>query len=51
VIGLAAIDHDAHSSALARIARLLADTGRLNALQQAASPPEIRHVIREYERA
>lgn len=49
VIGLAAVDHDAHSGALARLARMLADADRMRALQEATSAAGIRRIISEYE--
>ncbi|GAA4156855.1 PTS sugar transporter subunit IIA [Actinomadura keratinilytica] len=49
VIGLAAVDHDAHSGALAKLARMLADAGRMRALQDATSAAEVRRLISEYE--
>lgn len=49
VIGLAAVDHDGHSSALSRLARLLSDPGRLERLTAATGAAEIHHTISEYE--
>ncbi|TDC53663.1 PTS sugar transporter subunit IIA [Actinomadura sp. KC345] len=49
VIGLAAVDHDAHSGALARLARMLADADRMRALHEATSAAGIRRIISEYE--
>lgn len=49
VIGLAAVDHDAHSGALARLARMLADADRMRELQEATSAAGIRRIISEYE--
>src|SRR5690625_988951 len=49
VIGLAAVDHDCHSAALSRLARLLADPDRLAHLSTATSSAEIHGTISEYE--
>ncbi|MBV2365635.1 PTS sugar transporter subunit IIA [Streptomonospora nanhaiensis] len=49
VVGLAAVDHDGHSSALSRLARLLADPARLDRLVRATSAQEIHTTITEYE--
>ena len=49
VVGLAAIDHDGHSSALSRLARMLADPARLEALKSASAPEQVRSVITKYE--
>ncbi|TDC97206.1 PTS sugar transporter subunit IIA [Actinomadura sp. 7K507] len=49
VIGLAAVDHDAHSGALARLARMLADADRMGALREATSAAGVRRLISEYE--
>ncbi|CAM3942117.1 PTS sugar transporter subunit IIA [Nocardiopsis rhodophaea] len=49
VIGLAAVDHDAHSSALSRLARMLADRGRQEKLRSAATPEQVHTLITEYE--
>ncbi|GAA4892054.1 PTS sugar transporter subunit IIA [Streptomonospora salina] len=49
VIGLAAVDHDGHSSALSRLARMLSDPGRLARLTEATDPAEIHRTISEYE--
>ncbi|QBI53214.1 PTS sugar transporter subunit IIA [Streptomonospora litoralis] len=49
VIGLAAVDHDGHSSALSRLARLLADPDRLARLTAATSAADIHGTISEYE--
>ncbi|WP_067962820.1 PTS sugar transporter subunit IIA [Nocardiopsis trehalosi] len=49
VIGLAAVDHDGHSSALSRLARMLADPTRLEALTSAPDARRIHAIITEYE--
>ncbi|MFC4560751.1 PTS sugar transporter subunit IIA [Nocardiopsis mangrovi] len=49
VIGLAAVDHDGHSAALSRLARMLADTERLASLKDAPSAARIHSIITEYE--
>ncbi|MDA0566904.1 PTS sugar transporter subunit IIA [Streptomonospora sp. S1-112] len=49
VVGLAAVDHDGHSSALSRLARLLADPARLDRLSRSTSAEEIHTTISEYE--
>ncbi|MDT0304891.1 PTS sugar transporter subunit IIA [Streptomonospora wellingtoniae] len=49
VVGLAAVDHDGHSSALSRLARLLADPERLERLSGAADAELIHNTISEYE--
>lgn len=49
VIGLAAADHDGHSTALSRLARLLADPARLARLTGATTAAEIHSTISEYE--
>jgi PTS system ascorbate-specific IIA component len=49
VVGLAAVDHDAHSGALARLARMLADEDRMRALREATSAAGVRRIISEYE--
>lgn len=49
VVGLAAVDHDAHSGGLARLARMLAEPRRFAALLSAASAGEVRRLIAEYE--
>jgi ascorbate PTS system EIIA or EIIAB component len=49
VIGLAAVDHDAHSAAMARLARMLAAPRRFEALEAAPSAAEVRRLIAAYE--
>ncbi|MFD0775902.1 PTS sugar transporter subunit IIA [Streptomonospora algeriensis] len=49
VIGLAAVDHNGHSAALSRLARLLSDPGRLARLTEAPDAAEIHRTISEYE--
>ncbi|PSK96571.1 PTS system ascorbate-specific IIA component [Murinocardiopsis flavida] len=49
VVGLAAVDQDGHRSALARLARMLADPARLAALTDAADPAEVHALITDYE--
>ncbi|MUL42485.1 PTS sugar transporter subunit IIA [Streptomonospora sp. PA3] len=49
VIGLAAVDHDGHSSALSRLARMLADPDRLKRLTEATGAAEIHGTISDYE--
>lgn len=51
VVGLAAVDHDGHRSALTRLARMLADTDRLRSLFDAADPTEVHAVITDYEKS
>ncbi|WP_017536816.1 MULTISPECIES: PTS sugar transporter subunit IIA [Nocardiopsis] len=49
VIGLAAVDHDGHSGALSRLARMLGDTERLRALMRIREPSAVHEAITEYE--
>ncbi|MBB6175183.1 PTS system ascorbate-specific IIA component [Nocardiopsis mwathae] len=49
VIGLAAVDHDAHSSALSRLARILADRDRQEKLRGSERPEQVHALIAEYE--
>lgn len=50
VIGLAAVDHDGHSGALSRLARMLGDPERLRELKKMREPEAIHEAITEYER-
>ncbi|MGD9621728.1 MAG: PTS sugar transporter subunit IIA [Mycolicibacterium sp.] len=45
VVALAAIDADAHRSAMAELAKLLADPGKLAALEDARVPAEVLQVL------
>jgi PTS system ascorbate-specific IIA component len=49
VVGLAAVDRDAHSAAMARLARMLAEPRRFEALKAAPSAAEVRRIIGAYE--
>lgn len=51
VIGLAAVDHDGHSGALSRLARMLGDQDRLRALKESRDPAQIHRLIEGYEKA
>ncbi|GAA3736053.1 PTS system ascorbate-specific IIA component [Spinactinospora alkalitolerans] len=50
VIGLAALDHDGHSAALARLAGMLGDPDRREALLDADGPARVHAVIADYEK-
>jgi ascorbate PTS system EIIA or EIIAB component len=49
VVGLAAVDRDAHSGSMARLARLLAEPRRFEALKAASAVDEVRRIITAYE--
>lgn len=49
VVGLAAVDRDAHSGALAGLARMLAEPRRFEALKAAPSAAEVRRLVTAYE--
>ncbi|MFC7329643.1 PTS sugar transporter subunit IIA [Marinactinospora rubrisoli] len=51
VVGLAAVDHDGHSSVLARVSHLLADHDLLRALRASRTPEEIRALLIEHDEA
>ncbi|WP_046471716.1 PTS sugar transporter subunit IIA [Allosalinactinospora lopnorensis] len=49
IVGLAATDHDGHSAALSRLARMLATPGRLEKLRSADDAERVHTLISEYE--
>ena len=51
VVGLAAVDHDAHLAAMSSLAAVLADEDVLNELISAASPTEVRATLSRVENA
>jgi PTS system ascorbate-specific IIA component len=47
VVGLAALDHDAHIATMSALAAVLADDAVLARATAATSPAEVRAVLRE----
>ncbi|MBM7825815.1 PTS system ascorbate-specific IIA component [Arcanobacterium pluranimalium] len=50
VVGLAALDHDAHIVAMSQLARLIADKSRFAQLSSLTSVDAVREAIESYER-
>jgi PTS system ascorbate-specific IIA component len=49
VVGLAALDEEAHVTALSTLAEFLADPARLEALIAAETPDQVRHMVARFE--